>query len=91
MDGMREIRWKVPRHELVLVNGLEKPVVTHGTVLRTYKDEGLEADETDAEHILCTLEVPPNGYEAVEQEAELRPIRELRTSLNQLPPGMHYQ
>ena len=65
-DGMREICWKVPRHELVLVNGLEKPVVTHGTVLRTHKDEGLGANETDAEHILRTLEVPPNGYEAAE-------------------------
>ena len=81
---MREICWKVPRHELVLVNGLEKPVVTHGMVLCTCKDEGLEANKTDIEHALCTLEVPPNGYEAVEQEAELQPILESRTSLNPL-------
>ena len=86
MDGMREICRKVPRHELVLVNGLEKPVVTHGTVLCTDKDEGLEADETDAEHVLRTLEVPPSGYKVAEQEAELQPIQELRTSPNQPPP-----
>ena len=73
------------------MNGLEKPVVTHGTVLHTDKDEGLGADETDAEHVLCTPEVPPSGYEAAEQEAELQPIRELRTSPNQLPPRTRYQ
>ena len=88
---MWEICRKVPRHELVLVNGLEKPVVTHGTVLRTHKDAGLEADETNAEHILRTPEVPPNGYEAAEQEAELQPIRELHTSPNRLPPRTHCQ
>ena len=71
---MQGIHWKVPRHELVLVNGLEKPVMTHGTVLRTDKDEGLEADETDAEHVLRTLEVPQNGYKVVEQEAELHTL-----------------
>ena len=60
--------------------------MTHGTVLRTHKDEDLGADETDAEHVLRTPEVQPNGYEAAEQEAELQPIRELRTSPNQLPP-----
>ena len=84
MDGTREICWKVLRHELILVNGLEKPVVTHGTVLRTYKDEGLEADETDVEHVLRTLEVPQNGYKVAEQGAELQPIWELHTSLNRL-------
>ena len=83
---MWEICRKVPRRELVLVNGLEKPVVTHGMVLRTCKDEGLGADETDAKHILCTLEVPQNGYEVAEQEAELQLIQELHTSPNQLPP-----
>ena len=65
--------------------------MTHGTVLRTDKDEGLGADETDAEHILRTPEVPPNGYEAAEQEAELQPIRELCTSPNQPPPRMPCQ
>ena len=91
MDGMWEICWKVPRHELVLVNGLEKPVVTHRMVLCTCKDEGLEADETDVEHEFRTPEVPPNGYEAVEQEAELQPIWELHTSPSRLPPRTHCQ
>ena len=63
-----------PRHEFVLVNGLEKTVMTHGTVLHTHKDEGLGADKTDAKHVLRTPEAPPNGYEAKEQEAELQPI-----------------
>ena len=67
---MQEICWKVPRHELVLVNGLEKPVMTHGTVLHTRKDEGLEADETDVEHTLRTLEDQQNDYEVAVQEAE---------------------
>ena len=88
---MWEICRKVPRHKIVLVNGLEKPVVTHGTVLCTHKDEDLEADETNIEHALCTLEVPLNGYEVVEQEAEPQPIWESRTSLNQLPPRTHCQ
>ena len=83
---MREICRKILRHELILVNGLEKTVVTHGTVLRTHKDEGLGADETDAEHVLHTPEVPSNGYEAVEQEVDPQPIQELRTSPNRLPP-----
>ena len=82
MDGMREICWKVPRYKLVLVNGLEKPVVTYRTVLRTHKDEDLGANETDTEHVLHTPEVPPNGYEVVEQEVELQPIQELCTFLN---------
>ena len=73
------------------MNGREKPVVTHGMVLRTDKDEDLGADETDTEHVLCTPEVPLNGYEAAEQEAELRPIRELHTSPNQLPPRTRCQ
>ena len=64
------------------MNGLEKSVVTHGTVLRTHKDAGLGADEIDAEHILRTPEVPPSGYEVAEQEADLQPIRESRTSPN---------
>ena len=81
-----EIHRKVPRHELILVNGLEKPVVTHRMVLRTDKDEGLGADKTDAEHVLRTPEVPPNGYEAAEQEVELQPIWESHTSPNRLPP-----
>ena len=68
------------------MDGLEKPVVTHRTVLHTDKDEGPGADGTDAEHVLRTPEVPPNGYEAAEQEAELQLIRESRTSPNRLPP-----
>ena len=73
---MWEICRKVPRHKLVLVNGLEKTVMTHGMVLHTHKDEDLGADETDAEHILRTPEVPPNGCEVAELEVELQPIRE---------------
>ena len=64
---------------------------THGTVLRTDKDEVLEADETDIKHALRTPEVPLNGYEEAEQEAELQLIRELRTSPNQLPPRTRCQ
>ena len=75
---------KCEKYTSMTVNGLEKTVVTHGTVLRTRKDEGLGADETDAKHVLHTLEVPPNGYVAAEQEAELQPIRESYTSLNPL-------
>ena len=90
-DGTREICQKVPRHELVLVNGLEKSIMTHGMVLHTRKDEGLGADETNTKHILCTPEVPPNGYEAAEQEAELQLIQESCTSPNQLPPRTRCQ
>ena len=68
------------------MNGLEKPVVTHGTVLRTHKDEGPGADETDVDNALRIPEVQPNGYEVAEQEAELRLIQESHTSPNQLPP-----
>ena len=67
---MWEICQKVPRHELVLVNGLEKTIVTHRMVLHTHKDEDLEVNETDVEHALCTLEVPRNGYEVAVQEVE---------------------
>ena len=73
------------------MNGLEKPVVTHGTVLRTRKDEGLEADKTNVEHTLRTPEVPPNGYEAVERGAEPQPIQESHTPLNRLPPRTRCQ
>ena len=65
--------------------------MTHGTVLRTDKDEGLEADETDAEHVLRTPEVPPNGYEAAEQEAELQPIRELPLGADPYLPSRHIE
>ena len=91
MDGMQEICWKVLRHELILVDGLEKPVMTHRTVLCACKDEGLGADKTNTKHVLCTPEVPPSGYEAAEQEVEPQPIQELRTSPNQPPPRTRCQ
>ena len=57
--------------------------MTHRTVLRTSKDEGLEANETDVvEDTLCTPEVPRNGYEVAALEEEPQPIWESRTSLN---------
>ena len=81
MDGMQEIGWKVPRNKLILVDRLEKTIVTHRMVLCTSKDEGLEDVETDvAEDTLCTLEILQNGYEVVELEEEPQPIWELHTS-----------
>ena len=59
---MQEICWKVPRHKLVLVDCLEKPIVTHWAVLHTNKDAGLEANKTNIKNTLCTPEVPQNGY-----------------------------
>ena len=80
MDGTRETYWKVLRHELILVNGLENPIVTHGTVLHTHKDEDLEANETDIEHALHTPEVQWNEHEAAVWEAEPQPTQESHTS-----------
>ena len=88
-DGTWEICQKVPRNKFILMNHLEKTIMTCGAVLHTSKDKGLEDIKTNTvKDALHTLAVPQNSYKAVLLEEEPQPIRESHTSLNWFPPKM---